>query len=67
MKKLSKAQQEARSKLTDEWQSAYGLQVGLRTLYALERWGLAESQYYSGSCFSPRARIGWRLKQKEIE
>ena len=62
--KLSKAQQEALNKLTNEWQSAYSMQVRVDTLGALHRNGLIDCWYDVGSVWSPRTCTKWRLKKE---
>lgn len=55
----------AQSKIWDaldpkEWKSAYELGVGLRTLDALHKKGLAHRKYEVGAFFTPRAATLYR-------
>ena len=60
---LSERQKEALDKMEPgKWYSAYSLQVGLNTLWALERKGFLIYVMEIGSIAFPRNSIKWRLK-----
>lgn len=60
--KLSPAQERAMAFLTSEWQGSYALGVGLNTLNALVRKGLAERKAVDGSWFQPHHMIKYRRR-----
>ena len=62
MKKLTKAQERAKGKLTTEWQTAYEIQETIPTLEGLVSRNLAVMKYDLGSYFSPRTSIYFKLK-----
>lgn len=62
MQNLSAAQKKAMEKLTNNWQSSYGMGIGRNTLDALERKGLAQRMAGRGALFSPATSIKYRLK-----
>ena len=56
--KLSKAQAAALAQMeAGKWHSAYRLQCGINTLYALERRGLVRSRHDLGSIYDPQVGI----------
>lgn len=59
--KLSKLQEQALGKLTNEWQSAYELGFKLCTLNSLADRGLAKRNYGLGSYAFPRSGIKFKL------
>jgi len=61
--KLSKTQERALAKLSDNWRCAYALRERLVTLDSLVRKGLAEEKSNPGSLFSPRINIDFRLQK----
>jgi hypothetical protein len=61
--RLSKAQQRAYDRLTDEWQSAYELQERLDTLDILVTKGLADCYAGLGLRFFPQRAMKYRLKK----
>lgn len=63
MNKLSRAQQEALTRCSDDWQSAYSIGATLATLDALVRLGELEHHAETlGALFSPRTANYYRLK-----
>lgn len=62
-KSLSKAQQRALNKLTDEGQCAYRLGESLSTLRSLIRKGFATSQNKEGYLFFPTTEILYKKKE----
>lgn len=65
MKALSKTQEYALSKLTNEWQSAYDIQNSLGTLKSLVKLDLAEIKVQTGHLFFPRSCTFFRLKSQK--
>jgi len=67
--KLTKAQERAKEKLTNEWQCAYTLQESIPTLEGLVRRGVAITKRGGGVgvMFSPRTTITYKLKVSNVE
>lgn len=63
--KLTPKQEEALKKLTNEWQSAYSLQISMGTLNALVRRGLAQISYERGHMFFPQNHTMYKLKRHD--
>ncbi len=59
-KKLTPLQAETLERLTNKWESSYGLQARLDTLDALVKRGLAERKYELGSMAFPHSSIKYR-------
>lgn len=61
--KLTKVQERAKAKLTDEWQCAYSLQESIPTLDRLVCCGYAVKKRELGSLFCPRTALRYKLKE----
>lgn len=61
--KLSKTQQRALEKLTDEWQSGYKLGEKINTLKVLVNKGLAIEKRERGYSYMPRTCIVYKKKE----
>jgi len=64
--KLTKPQQAALERLTNEWQCAYELRTPIPTLDALHKKGLADRRRERlGIMFSPRTATEYRLSNNQ--
>ena len=63
-RKLSPAQERAMAFLASEWRGSYDLGIGLNTLDALVRKGLADRKVLVGSSFLPHHRIKYRRREQ---
>jgi len=66
--KLTKAQERAKAKLTNEWLTPYDLQESIPTLEGLVRRGDAVmNREMLGSMFSPRTALSFKLKVSNVK